>query len=94
VPNRRRSALPTPESPQRRLLIRSVALLAIAVSLAYLGWRALFTLNLEGWYLSIPLWILAGLSIVVWVTFRGDRIELTVDQVKHLLFTLRDSLRE
>jgi cellulose synthase (UDP-forming) len=47
-----------PESSQRRLLIRSVALVALAVSLVYLGWRALFTLNLEGWYLSIPLWVL------------------------------------
>jgi cellulose synthase (UDP-forming) len=56
--HRRRSELPKPETYRRRLLIRSVAVLALLVTAAYLTWRALFTLNLAAWYLAIPLLVL------------------------------------
>lgn len=48
------SDLPPPEPPLRRLVIHSVALLAFAVSLAYLGWRALFTVDPASWWVSFP----------------------------------------
>ncbi|MGH2357264.1 MAG: glycosyltransferase [Candidatus Limnocylindria bacterium] len=63
---RRRSELPKPETTRRRLLIRSVALAALLVTAAYLAWRALFTLNLDAWYLALPLLVLeihAALSL-------------------------------
>ena len=46
--------LPEPESAARKLVIRCVGLLAIVVSLAYLVWRALFTIDLGVWWASIP----------------------------------------
>ena len=55
---RRPGHLPPVESPSRRLLIRSVALVALAVTAAYLGWRALATLNLDAWYVAVPMFAL------------------------------------
>lgn len=52
---RRRGQLPPPDSPRRLLLIRGVALLALAATASYLGWRALATLNLDAWYLALPM---------------------------------------
>ena len=52
---RRRGQLPPPDSPRRLLLIRGVALLALAATASYLGWRALATLNLDAWYLAVPM---------------------------------------
>ncbi len=52
---RRRGHLPPPDSFWRLLVIRGVALLALAVTVAYLGWRALDTLNLNAWYLAVPM---------------------------------------
>lgn len=46
--------LPAPESGVRKSWIRSVAVLAIAVSLAYLGWRVLFTVEPASWWISFP----------------------------------------
>ncbi len=52
---RRRGHLPPPDSSRRLILIRGVALLALAATAAYLGWRALATLNLVAWYLAVPM---------------------------------------
>ena len=49
---------PPAELASRKFLIRSVSLLAIAVSLAYLLWRALFTLDVGFWWVSISLLML------------------------------------
>ncbi len=34
--------------------MRGVTLLAVAVSLAYLTWRLLFTIDLSFWWVSLP----------------------------------------
>ena len=59
--------LPEPETSSRRRAIQTAAIVAIAVSCAYLTWRVAFTLGDSLW-LSIPLWILelhatAGLAL-------------------------------
>jgi cellulose synthase (UDP-forming) len=51
------AALPARESPRRRALIRSVAVAALAMSVAYLAWRGLFTLDASAAWLSVPLYI-------------------------------------
>jgi cellulose synthase (UDP-forming) len=55
---RRRGQLPLPESPRRLLLIRSVSIAALAVTLGYLVWRALFTVNLDAWFIGLPMLVL------------------------------------
>jgi cellulose synthase (UDP-forming) len=55
--------LPEPESAARKLVIRSVGLLAIVASLAYLLWRALFTIDLGVWWASIPLFGLEAYAL-------------------------------
>jgi len=52
VPGR---TIPGPESVARRWAIRSIALVALAATVAYLGWRITATLDLAAWWLSIPL---------------------------------------
>jgi cellulose synthase (UDP-forming) len=46
------------ESPVRRAAVRVVGLLALILTVAYLVWRAAFTLNPAAWWLSIPLLLL------------------------------------
>ena len=46
--------LPTPEPAWVTLLIRSLALVALAVSLLYLLWRALYTVDLAVWWVAVP----------------------------------------
>jgi cellulose synthase (UDP-forming) len=63
---RRTGNLPPHEAALRTWLIRAVAVAAIAATGMYLGWRALFTLNLAAWYLAIPMLVLeihAGLGL-------------------------------
>lgn len=48
-------AIPEPEAPRRRLFIRAFALFTIALSVAYLAWRAFATLNLDVWWIAVPL---------------------------------------
>ena len=55
--------LPVPESVWRKALIRCVAISAIAVSLAYLTWRALFTLPAASWWVSFPFFALEILAL-------------------------------
>ncbi len=70
--------LPAPESRRRTLGIRSIALLALTVAVVYLGWRALFTLALDVWWLSIPLFVLEvhaaiGLALFTFSLWDVDR---------------------
>ena len=48
--------LTRPEPRSRKLIIHAAAIVALAVSLAYLIWRVGFTLGTSLW-LSIPLWL-------------------------------------
>lgn len=70
--------LAAPESPRRVLLIRSVAIAALLVTGLYLGWRTFFTVNLEGWYLSLPMLVLEmhaaiGLGLFTFSLWEIDR---------------------
>ncbi len=51
-------AVPPLETPARVRAIRSIAVLALAITLAYLVWRAGWTLALDVWWVSIPLFVL------------------------------------
>jgi cellulose synthase (UDP-forming) len=75
---RRRGHLPSPDSPRRLLLIRGVTLVALATTAAYLGWRALATLNLDAWYLAVPMLVFeahaaAGLGLFAFSLWDVDR---------------------
>jgi cellulose synthase (UDP-forming) len=66
ITSRARGHLPTPEPPRRLALIRAVSVAALLVTAAYLGWRATSTLNLDAWYLAIPMLLLevhAGIGL-------------------------------
>ena len=56
--------LPGPESATRTAVIRTVAVLALAVNLAYLAWRATATVDLSVWWVSVPLVLLEAHAIV------------------------------
>ncbi len=56
--SRRRGHLPPPDTPTRLLVIRASAVLALVATAVYLGWRATSTLNLEAWYLAVPMLVL------------------------------------
>jgi cellulose synthase (UDP-forming) len=51
----RDGSMPPHESLSRKVLIRGFALLAIAVTGAYLAWRLTGTVNLDWWWVAIPL---------------------------------------
>ena len=75
---RRRGHLPSPDSPRRLLLIRGVTLVALATTGAYLGWRAVATLNLDAWYLAVPMLVFeahaaAGLGLFAFSLWDVDR---------------------
>ena len=55
---RSRGCFPPADRPARLFLIRSVALAALIVTFAYLGWRALATLNIDAWWIAIPMLVL------------------------------------
>ena len=50
-------ALPAPESSARKLLIRGVALIALAETAVYLLWRLGGTIDPAWWWISIPLFV-------------------------------------
>ncbi len=73
-----RAALPPTEPTRRLLLTRGIAVLALLATLTYLGWRAFFTLNLDGWYLSVPMLVLeihaaVGLGLFTFSLWDVDR---------------------
>ncbi|HEX7951150.1 MAG TPA: cellulose synthase catalytic subunit [Candidatus Limnocylindrales bacterium] len=47
--------LPAPESAVRRACIRTIAVVALAVTAAYLAWRVVATVDLMVWWVSVPL---------------------------------------
>ncbi|HEX5466630.1 MAG TPA: glycosyltransferase [Candidatus Limnocylindrales bacterium] len=50
--------LPAPESPGQRLLIHAAALIALAITTAYLVWRvAAGTIDLAWWWVAVPLFL-------------------------------------
>ena len=63
------AALPAPESLRRRRNTQAVAVAALLVTLAYLTWRTLYTVNLGQWWISIPLLLLEVHATVGLVLF-------------------------
>ena len=64
-----------PESRTRLVVIRSVTVFALAVGALYLGWRALETVNLDVWWVAVPLLLLeahALLGLLLHVTGLWD----------------------
>jgi len=55
LPLFRDGSLPPPESLRRKLLIRGFAVTAIAVTAAYLTWRLSGTIDLDWWWIAVPL---------------------------------------
>jgi len=55
--------LPAPETRRRRGLIQAVAAASLVASIAYLTWRAGYTLGTDLW-LSVPLWLLELYAVV------------------------------
>ena len=73
-----RAALPTPEPTRRLLVTRGAAVIALVVTLGYLLWRGLFTMNLGAWYLAVPLLVLEihaaiGLGLFTFSLWDVDR---------------------
>ena len=76
--------LPLPETRRRRWAIRSIALVALAVAVVYLVWRAAFTVAIDVWWLSIPLLVLEihaalGLALFTFSLWDVDRRPATQD---------------
>ncbi|MEO6206399.1 MAG: glycosyltransferase, partial [Candidatus Limnocylindrales bacterium] len=76
--------LPLPESRGRTWSIRAIALLAVTVTVAYLIWRAGWTLALDVWWVSVPLFILEvhaaiGLALFTFSLWDVDRRPETHD---------------
>ncbi|MDQ2674687.1 MAG: glycosyltransferase, partial [Chloroflexota bacterium] len=75
---RRRGHLPPPDGAGRLLLIRAVTVVALAATVVYLAWRASSTLNLEAWYLALPMLVLEvhaaiGLGLFAFSLWDVDR---------------------
>jgi cellulose synthase (UDP-forming) len=78
TPMTNRAALPAPETKRRLLVTRAIAILALMATVAYLAWRGLFTLNLDAWYLAVPLLVLEihaalGLGLFTFSLWDVDR---------------------
>ncbi len=70
--------LPLPESRTRTWSTRAIALLAVSVTVAYLVWRAGWTLALDVWWVSVPLFVLEvhaaiGLALFTFSLWDVDR---------------------
>jgi cellulose synthase (UDP-forming) len=91
-----------PDGPRiRELVTRTVAVLALVVTMAYLAWRAVVTIDLRVWWLSIPLYVLelhaaVGLGLYVfslWDVNAGPRtrpVQETPLRVAVLIPTLNE----
>ena len=95
--------LPAPETRTRRYAIRSIALLALSVTVAYLVWRAAFTLAIDVWWLSVPLYVLEvhaalGLALFTFSLWDVDRrpivrsVDTTTQRVAVLIPTYNEGL--
>ncbi len=79
----RDGSLPVPESPTRRRVVRGVAVLALAVTAAYLAWRLTGTIALAWWWIAIPMFVVEvhnGFGLVLYTialwTVDADRSPL------------------
>lgn len=83
-PNIPGRGLPAPESPVRQWAIRSIAVLALTVTVVYLVWRAGWTLALDVWWVSVPLLVFEvhaaiGLALFTFSLWDIDRRPATHD---------------
>jgi len=53
----RDGSLPPPESAVTKVRIRGVAVIAIAVTAAYLAWRLTGTIDLDWWWVAVPMFV-------------------------------------
>lgn len=72
------AGIPEAATRRRLLLIRTVAVAALAVTGAYLTWRLLATVDLRWWWVSVPLLLLevhaaAGLALFTFSLWDVDR---------------------
>ena len=73
---------PAPESAGRRSLIHGVSVAALLVTLGYLLWRAVFTVDLSYWWVALPLLALelhnalglAMFTVALWDVDAGPRV--------------------
>ncbi|MEA2519128.1 MAG: hypothetical protein QOF49_1208, partial [Chloroflexota bacterium] len=95
--------LPAPESAVRRMTIRAVAIAALLVTVAYLGWRTVATVELSVWWVSVPLLVLEfhaalGIALFTFSLWDVDRrpdtrpVLSTTDRVAVLIPTYNESL--
>ena len=75
---RRRGHLPPPDSARRLLLIRITAVAALVMTSVYLAWRATSTLNVDAWFLALPMLVLEvhaaiGLGLFAFSLWDVDR---------------------
>lgn len=56
--------LPEPEPLRRRLVVRGVALLTLAISIAYLTWRAMYTIDLGVAWIAIPFFVMEAHAVL------------------------------
>ena len=95
--------LPAPESTTRRTAIRLIAVSALAVTAAYLGWRITSTLDLAVWWVAVPLLVLEihaalGLLLFTFSLWDVDRrptskpVHATTDRIAVLIPTYNESL--
>ena len=95
--------LPAPETPLRRRSIQTVATLSLLVTLAYLAWRTVATVELAVWWVSVPLLILEfhaalGLALFTFSLWDVDRrpasreVTSTAARVAVLIPTYNESI--
>ena len=58
------AAMPAPESRARAVAIRLVTGVAALAAALYLGWRALATVEMDVWWLAVPLLVLEAYALV------------------------------
>lgn len=61
------AAMPAPESRSTLIGLRLVVAVALLASALYLGWRALETVNLDVWWLAVPLLLLEAYALLGFV---------------------------
>ena len=95
--------LPMAETATRRRLIRGIAVSALALTVVYLAWRIVATVDLAFWWVSVPLLVLeihaaVGLALLAFTLWDIDRtpavdpVVTTSDRVAVLIPTLDESI--
>jgi cellulose synthase/poly-beta-1,6-N-acetylglucosamine synthase-like glycosyltransferase len=91
-----------PETPGRTLFIRAIGLTALAVSIAYLCWRVMFTIGADTLWLAVPFFMLEVHAVVSLALFAfstwdihsirpGRRAESTPARVAVLIPTYNET---